>query len=211
MLALSRHSPEAASRDIDDVQSRTAHPVGVTLLVEFLKEPLLRCGGRARAGRGALLGMARPRAGPGRQHRRVAGRFESTKPRPRSTPDVTSSSRKVSKRVDTSAARSPSPSSSRCARRGRRAVVAAGGIGTRADVDPGPGARSRRGASRYSVRRCAESAAHPEYVDLLSAATAADTQCHRDVRRRLARRPARVLASSVEARSTARTRPGREP
>ena len=58
MLALSRHSPEAASRDIADVQSRTAHPVGVTLLVEFLEEPLLRRGGGARAGGGALLGMA---------------------------------------------------------------------------------------------------------------------------------------------------------
>ena len=39
-------------------------------------------------------------------------------------------------------------------------VVAAGGIGTRADVTRGARARSRRGASRHSVRRCCGVPAH---------------------------------------------------
>ncbi len=191
MLALSRHSPEAAARDIADVQSRTAHPVGVTLLVEFLQEPLLACGRRAGAGRRAVLGMARPGARPRGERRGVAGRARSTKPRPRSTPDVASSSRRASKPAGTCEAPRHSPSSSPW-------------CGPRSTCPSSPPAASAR-APTSSERSCSaptrcasapgsspriESAAHPVYVDLLSAATGADTELTETLRGRLARRSA---------------------
>ena len=199
MLALSRHSPEAASRDIADVQSRTAHPVGVTLLVEFLEEPLLRAVaervrvvelfwgwpdpalvptdnivgwqvGSADEAKAAVDAGCRFVVAQGVE---AGGHVRGTTPLAELVPLVRAA-------VDVP-------------------IVAAGGIGTRADVEHALalGADAVRVGTRFVAAN--ESAAHPEYVDLLSAATGADTQLTETFGAGWPDAPHRVLSSSVEA------------
>ena len=154
MLALSRHSPEAASRDIADVQSRTAQPVGVTLLVEFLKS---RCYERwlSVCGWWSSSGDGRPRllvpsdnivgwqvgsadeaeAAVDAGCRFVVAEGVEAGGHVRGTTPLTELVPLVRAAVDVP-------------------VVAAGGIGTRADVERALRARRRRGACRYAVRCC---------------------------------------------------------
>jgi NAD(P)H-dependent flavin oxidoreductase YrpB (nitropropane dioxygenase family) len=78
-------------------------------------------------------------------------------------------------------------------------IVAAGGIGTRDDVARALalGADAVRVGTRFVAAR--ESAAHEQYVDLLSAATAADTVMTEAFSLGWPDAPHRVLASCVEA------------
>ena len=199
MLALSRHSPAAATRDIDDVQSRTTRPVGVTLLVEFLKPELLECvAERVKVVElfwgwpestlvppGNVIGWQVGSADEAKaavdagcsyviaQGVEAGGHVRGTTPLAELVPIVRD------------AVRVP--------------VVAAGGIATRADVERALalGADGVRVGTRFVAT--VESAAHPIYVELLSAATGADTALTETFSQGWPDAPHRVLASSIKA------------
>ena len=207
MLALSRHSPDAATRDIDDVQARTQRPVGVTLLVEFLTPALLeRVAERVRIVElfwgwpdaalvpdGNVVGWqvgsvdeAKAAVDAGAsyviaQGVEAGGHVRGTTPLQDLVPAVRSA-------VDVP-------------------VVAAGGIGTRADVSRAfaLGADAVRVGTRFVA--ASESAAHPVYVELLTAATAADTVLTETFSTGWPDAPHRVLASSVAAANSSRAEP----
>ena len=199
MLALSRHSPEAATRDIDDLRARTSRAVGVTLIVEFLKPQLLDCVAErlpvvelfwgwpeaALVPPGSIVGWqvgstdeAKAAVDAGcsyviAQGVEAGGHVRGTVPLDELIPLVRAA-------VDVP-------------------VVAAGGIGTRADVERALslGADAVRVGTRFVA--ALESAAHPIYVDLLSAATAADTEVTETFSAGWPHAPHRVLKSSIEA------------
>ena len=199
MLALSRHSPEAATRDITDVQSRTTNPVGVTLLVEFLRPELLACVAErvhvldlfwgwpdpALVPSGSIVGWqigttdeAKAAVDAGcsyviAQGVEAGGHVRGTTPLAQLLPDVRSA-------VDVP-------------------IVAAGGIGTRSDVRAAfaLGADTVRVGTRFVAAK--ESAAHPVYVDLLTAASATDTEITQTFSAGWPDAPHRVLSSCVEA------------
>jgi NAD(P)H-dependent flavin oxidoreductase YrpB (nitropropane dioxygenase family) len=199
MLALSRHSPAAATRDIDDVQSRTSRAVGVTLLVEFLKPELLECVAEsvkvvelfwgwpdaALVPLGNVVGWqvgspdeAKAAVDAGcsyviAQGVEAGGHVRGTTPLAELVPIVRS------------AVSVP--------------VVAAGGIATRGDVERALslGAAAVRVGTRFVA--AIESAAHPLYVEMLSAATGDDTALTETFSEGWPGAPHRVLASSIEA------------
>ncbi len=199
MLALIGYSPEAATRDLDDVLGRTNCPVGVTLIVEFLQEALLDCVVERVPVVDLFWGwpdasLVRPNAIVGWQVGSVdeakaaadagcryviaqgfeaGGHVRGTLPLATLVPQVRD------------AIEIP--------------IVAAGGIGTRADVERALslGADAVRVGTRFVAAN--ESSAHHLYVDRLTAATAEDTIVTETFSVGWPNAPHRVLASSVTA------------
>jgi NAD(P)H-dependent flavin oxidoreductase YrpB (nitropropane dioxygenase family) len=199
MMALSRHSPEAAARDIADVQSRTSLPVGVTLIVEFLREPLLRAVAERVRVVELFWGWPDPALVPPGN---VVGWQVGTTDEARAAVDA-GCRYVVAQGVEAGGHVRGTAPLAELLPRVRSAVdvplVAAGGIGTRADVERALalGADAVRVGTRFVA--AAESAAHPVYVDLLSSATAADTELTETFSAGWPDAPHRVLSSSVEA------------
>jgi len=199
MLALSRHSPEAAARDIGDLQSRTSGAIGVTLLVEFMTPELLAAVAervrvvelfwgwpkRASVPQGNVVGWqvgsvdeAKAAVDVGcryviAQGVEAGGHVRGSVPLAELVPSVRAA-------VDVP-------------------IVAAGGIGTRDDVARALalGADAVRVGTRFVA--ASESAAHPVYVDMLGAATAADTEITEVFGAGWPNAPHRVLSSSIRA------------
>ena len=199
MLAFSRHDPDAAIADIEDVLGRTNRPVGATLLALFATPELVDAVAErvpviemfwappdvAFVRDGVIVGWqvgdvdeAKAAVDVGCQYViaqgvEAGGHVRGTIPLHELIPRVRDA-------IDVP-------------------VVAAGGIGTRADVTRALalGADAVRVGTRFVA--AAESAAHQKYVEMLSEATAADTVMTEAFSLGWPNAPHRVLASCVEA------------
>jgi NAD(P)H-dependent flavin oxidoreductase YrpB (nitropropane dioxygenase family) len=207
MLAFSRHTPAAAIAEIDDVLGRTNRPVGATLLALFATPELVDAVAErvpvlemfwsapdaAFVRNGVIVGWqvgdvdeAKAAVDLGCQYViaqgvEAGGHVRGTMPLHELIPRVRDA-------IDVP-------------------LVAAGGIGTRADVARALalGADAVRVGTRFVA--AAESAAHEQYVAMLSAATAADTVMTETFSLGWENAPHRVLASCVEAAQ----KPGPDP
>ncbi len=199
MLAFSHHQPDAATAEIDDVLSRTNRPVGATLLALFATPALIEAvaeslpvievfwgwpesafvpPGRLVGWQVATVDEAKAAVDVGchyvvAQGREAGGHVRGTTPLAELLPAVRAA-------VDIP-------------------LLAAGGIGTRADVARALdlGADAVRVGTRFVAAD--ESAAHPQYVAMLAEASAADTVITEAFSLGWPDAPHRVLASCVEA------------
>ena len=191
MLAFSRHDPDAAIADLDDVLVATNRPVGATLLALLATPELRRAVARAGPRHRDVLGSTR--CGASSETASIVGWQVGDVDEAKAAVDVgcqyviaqgveagghVRGTMPLHELVPPSATRSTCPWSPPAA----------------SELAP-----TSRGRSRSEPTRCEsaldssllrESAAHPQYVEMLSEATAADTVMTETFSARMAQRPA---------------------